>query len=402
MVRDNNVANFFRTIPNQAFGFKPIVRIRDIEAIIHNFLLFKERADKTGSICAAVLKAEVHGLQMKDVAPALYNAGTRHFFVAELYEAINLREIIPQTDTKIYTLAGILNNEEKYFKTNNIIPCINCLEQLIRWNDFCKENGNSSVIIHLDTHMNRLGLLDDEIEILSTNYESYTSHVKVDFYMSHFFDIKGDDFTNCNRQINVLNNYLKKLPKAPITFACTDSVILLNNQDVNFDMIRIGIGLVGGAPNAAHLVSPDAKHTLEIYAKISQIKKIPRGQTVGYGGSFTTKRETKMALVHIGYKDGYLRLLSELDSAPKGIYMFIDGYRALIIGKISLDATTIDVTDIPDDVLKNAKYAEVVGPNVDIKFLADKSGCYEIMVSLGRDNKKMNDYTLKEFNQIYG
>ena len=401
MTKDNKTVTTFRTIPNQAFGVKPIVRIRNIEAVIHNYLLFKEKADKTGSICAAVLKAEVHGLQMKDVAPPLYNVGTRHFFVAELYEAIELREIIPQTDAKIYTLAGILNNEEIYFKKHNITPCINCLEQLLRWNNFCKENENRSVIIHLDTHMNRLGLLDDEVKILSQNYDTYTSHLKVDFYMSHFYDIKGDDFTNCNQQINTLNNYLEILPKAPITFACTDSVILLNNRDVNFDMVRIGIGLVGGAPNAYHPISPDAKHTLEIYAKISQIKKIPKGQTVGYGGAYTTKRETIMALVHIGYKDGYLRLLSELDTAPKGVYMCIDGYRAPIIGKISLDATTIDVTDIPDDILKNAKYAEVVGPNVDIKFLADKSGCYEVMVALGRDNKKMNDYTLEEFNQIY-
>lgn len=402
MIKENNLAKTYRIVPDQAFGIKPLVRIRDIDAIIHNFLLFKEKANKTGSICAAVLKAEVHGLQMKDVAPALYDVGTRHFFVAELYEAINLREIIPKKDAKIYTLAGILENEEKYFKAHNIIPCVNCLEQLIRWNNFCVENGNSSVIIHLDTHMNRLGLPDYEVEILSKNYENYTSHLKVDFYMSHFFDIKGDDFTNCNRQIDIVKNYLKILPKAPITFACTDSVILLNSQDVNFDMIRIGIGLVGGAPNASHPISPDARHSLEIYAKISQIKIIPKGQTVGYGGSYTTKRETKMALVHIGYKDGYLRLLSELDSAPKGVYMFIDGYRVPIIGKISLDATTIDVTDVPEDVLKKARYAEVVGPNVDIKFLADKSGCYEIMVALGRDNKKMNDYTLTQFNQIYG
>jgi alanine racemase len=62
---------------------------------------------------------------------------------------------------------------------------------------------------------------------------------------------------------------------------------------------------------------------------------------------------------------------------------------------------TIDVTDVPKDVLKNAKYAEVVGPNVDLKVLADISGCYEVMVALGRENKKMNDYTLKEFNQRF-
>ena len=390
----------FRIIPDEIFGFKPIVRIRDIDAVIHNYLLFKEKADKTGSICAVVLKAEVHGLQMKDVAPALYNIGVRYFFVAELYEAIILREIITQKDAKIYTLAGILSGEESYFKEYNIIPCINCIEQLERWNKFCQINGKSAVIIHLDTQMNRLGLLDDEVEILSKNYDILVSHLKVEFYMSHFYDIKGNDFTNCKQQISVLNDYLKKLPKAPITFACTDSVILLDNQEVNFDMMRIGIGLIGGAPNVDHPISPEAKHTIEIYAKISQIKKIKKGQSVGYGGAYTVKRNTTMALVHIGYKDGYLRLLSELDTAPKGVYMFINGYRTPVIGKISLDATTIDVTDVPEEVIRNAKYAEVVGPNVDMKVLADKSGCYEILVALGRDNKKMNDYTLREFNQI--
>lgn len=392
----------FRIIPDQAFGIKPIVRIRDIDAVVHNYLLFKERADKTGSICAAVLKAEVHGLQMKDVAPALINVGARDFFVAELFEAIQLRKIVPQKDAKIYTLAGILDNEEPYFKEYNITPCVNCLEQLRRWNEYCRQTGKGTVIIHLDTHMNRLGLLDDEVEILSRNFDSYTSNLEVEFYMSHFYDIKGNDFTHCNQQISILNEYLTRLPKKPVTFACTDSVILLDNEKVNFDMIRPGIGLVGGAPNAEHPISPEAKHTLEIYAKISQIKKIPKGQTVGYGGAYTTKRDTIMALVHIGYKDGYLRLFSELDYAPKGVYMSIKGYRTPIIGKISLDATTIDVTDVPEDVLKEAKYAEVVGPNVDMKILADKSGCYEIMVALGRENQKINDYTLQEFNQLFG
>ena len=78
--------------------------------------------------------------------------------------------------------------------------------------------------------------------------------------------------------------------------------------------------------------------------------------------------------------------------------MYINGYRTPVIGKISLDATTIDVTDVPDNVIEDAKYAEVVGPNVDLKVLADKSGCYEILVALGRENNKINDYTLKEFN----
>ena len=298
------LVTFFRQIPKQAFGIKPIIRIRDIDAVLHNYRLFRERANKTNAICAPVLKAEVHGLKMKHVAPALYDEGARYFFVAELYEAVGLRDILPQPDARIFTLAGILEDEEIYFKTHKITPCINCLDQLDRWNRFCKNSGRDAVIIHLDTHMNRLGLLDNDVEILSRNYGELTSHLDVEFYMSHFYDIKGDDFTNCNKQIQVLNDYLKKLPKAPITLACTDSVILLDNEQVNFDMIRPGIGLVGGAPSATNPISPESRHTLEIYAKISQIKKIPKGQTVGYGGSYTTKRETTMALVHIGYKDG--------------------------------------------------------------------------------------------------
>ncbi len=91
-------------------------------------------------------------------------------------------------------------------------------------------------------------------------------------------------------------------------------------------------------------------------------------------------------------------MLGELDRNPQGAFMVIDGYLAPIIGKISLDAATIDVTDVPENVLKKARYAEVGGPNVDIKTPADISGCYEIMVALGRDSKKVNDYTLQEVN----
>jgi alanine racemase len=390
----------FRQIPPEAFGINPVIRIRNIDAVVHNYRLFKEKADKTGSECAAVLKGEVHGLVMKDVAPALYKEGARIFFVAELFEGIELREILPHKDAKIYTLAGILEGEEEHFHQHAIRPCINCLEQLEGWNSCCRKQGCSSAIIHLDSHMNRLGLLDDEVKTLSENFDRLTSHVKIDYYMSHFYDIKGDDHTNCYGQLEVLKSYLEVLPEAPVTFACTDSVILLDNDEFNFDMIRPGIGLVGGAPNADTPVSPDARHTLEIYAKTSQIKTVPKGKTVGYSGAYTTNRDTKIALVHIGYKDGYMRALSGLDNNT-GAYMQIDRYRVPVIGKISLDATTIDVTDVPDSVLQTVKYAEVTGPNVDLRKLADFAGCYELMVALGRPNKKIADYTEEEFNQKF-
>jgi len=393
--------SFFRTIPQQAFGAKSIVRIRDIDAVVHNYKLFKAKADATGSICGVVIKADVHGLQVKDVAPALYKEGVRYFFIEEICEGIALREVLPFADAKIYALAGLLNGEEEYFAKSRIFPCINCLEQLDRWNRFCGVYGRSSAVIHLDTHMNRLGLLDDEIELLSKNFDSLTTNLDIEFYMSHFYDIKGSDHTNCYKQMDILKGYLAKLPSRPVSFACTDSVVLLDNAKFNMDMIRPGIGLVGGAPNAQHPVSPDAKHTIEIYTKISQIKKVKQGETIGYGGSYTTKRDTVLALAHIGYKDGYLRALSEMDALPKGVYMVIAQYKVPIIGKISLGATTLDVTDVPQYILDQFKYAEVVGPNVDIKVLADKAGCYEILASLGRPNIKVADYTMKVFEELF-
>lgn len=387
----------FRLIPDEAFGTRAIVRIRDIDAIVHNFNLFKAKADATGTICAAVLKGDVYGLQIKDVAPALYKEGARYFFIEELGEGIELRKLLPYDDIHIYALGGLLHKEESYFKKFNIVPCLNSIEQLKRWNSYCFETGKGSAIVHLDTHMNRLGFLDDEVRELSENFEELTSHLEIEFYISHFFDIKGSDPSNCFKQLDVLNEYRAILPPKPVSFACTDSVILLDNKIFNFDMVRPGIGLVGGAPNANSPISADARHTMEVYAKVSQIKSVKKGQTIGYGGSYTTKRDTRLALVHIGYKHGYLRLLSELDSNPKGVYMFIGGYKIPVIGKISSGATTVDVTDVPEEILNTFHYAEVIGPNVDIKMLADISGCYDILGALGVVNSRVSDYTLKDF-----
>ncbi len=394
------MTNNFRKIPNEAFGMRPLLVIRDVEAVVQNYGFFKEKADATNSICGVVLKSEVHGLLMKDIAPALYQQGVRLFFIEELIEGVELRTVLPQQDAQIFAMAGLLQGEEPFFDKYELIPCLNCLDQLHRWNN-SPSHTKKPAVLHFDTHMNRLGFLDDEIEILAQDFPNLTSNLDIKFYMSHFYDIKGTDHSNCYRQLDVLNQYLKVLPPAPVSFACTDSVILLDNQTFNFDIIRPGIGLVGGAPSAQNPISPESRHTIEIYAKISQIKHIKKGQTIGYGGAYTTKRDTKIALAHIGYKDGYLRSLSELDDDSKGVFMVIDQYKTPIIGKISLGITTIDVTDVPVSVLEEFGYVEVVGPNIDIKELADKAGCYEVLASLGRSNKKITDYTLVEFEKKF-
>lgn len=391
---------FFRKIPLSAFGQYPIVRIIDVQAVVDNYVLFRKKVSQTNTVCAAVLKGDVHGAKMQLIAPALYEAGCRLFFIEELCEGIQLRKILPFQDARVYAMAGLLQGEEAYFSHYKITPCLNSLEQIKRWDNYCKVHGSKSAVIHLDTHMNRIGLLDEDVHQLGTQYAEWVSHYEVEFYMSHFYDIKGDDQTRCFEQLHVLKEYMRVLPARPISFACTDSTILLDNSVFNYDIVRIGIGLVGGAPNKNHPIDASAKGAIEIYAKISQIKAVKKGQTIGYGGSYTAKRDMKIALAHIGYKDGYLRSLSERDDMPVGAYMWIGGYPVYVVGKISLGMTTIDVTDVPEDVLQEYQYVEVVGPNVDIKALADIAGCYELLVSLGRANTKMADYTLNELNCV--
>ena len=86
-----NMTPNFREIPQSAFGTKPVVVIRDIDAVVHNYLLFKDKANLTKSICGVVIKADVHGLKMKDVAPALYKHGARHFFIEEIVNKLLLK-----------------------------------------------------------------------------------------------------------------------------------------------------------------------------------------------------------------------------------------------------------------------------------------------------------------------
>lgn len=391
----------FRFIPIRAFGYHSIIRIRDIDAVLNNYLILKQKADVTGSTCAVVLKGNVHGLGVSDVAPVLYKSGARLFFIEDLSEGIELREILPQRDAKIYVMAGLLKNDEKFMHEHSLIPCLNSLDQIKNWNAFCEGREKNSAVIHLDAHMNRIGLLDNEVKQLSEHYFELTSNIKVDFYMSHLFDIKSSDSRNSHMQLNVLKGYLTKLPPNKVSFSCTDGMILLKSDEFNLDIVRPGIGLVGGGPNVNSPISKDAKHTMEIYTKISQIKTVPKGAKIGYGGKYEAKRDMKIALAHIGYKDGYLSSLSETDQNPKGAFMFIDKYKLPVIGRISLGVTTLDVTDVPNEILEKFGYVEVIGPNVDIKYLADIIGCYEILMSLGRPNNKINDFTLSEYSNKF-
>jgi alanine racemase len=271
------------------------------------------------------------------------------------------------------------------------------MDQILRWAAIARSRKLSlDAVIHLDSGMNRIGLGSDQAAELGSRFDPITMGLNVKFFMSHLATVKGDDHSMSFRQLEKLKQGLSLLPERPVSFSCTDGVILLPNEFFNFDIVRIGVGLLGGAPNSRNVLS-GTEPMIEVYVKYSQVKWVETGETIGYGGAYTAKRRTRIALAHIGYKDGYLRTLSHTDSVASGAWMAIGGHIAPVIGKVSLGLTTLDVTDVPDAVLETFFYAEVLGPIVNARAIADITGCYEVIASLGRSNVKVADYTLDQF-----
>lgn len=389
----------FRAIPRSAFGVHTILRIRDLRRAVDNYRSFRSHVAMTNTQCAVVLKADAHGIGANDIAPMLYEAGCRYFFVEECIEGISLRESLPFADAKIFVMAGLLEGEQEAFLSCQLIPCLNCMDQIERWSLCSRSHGMIlNAVIHLDSGMNRIGIGFEQACDLAFRFDKLTAGLEVEFYMSHLATVKGDDHSMSFRQLEKLHSMLAELPRRAVSFSCTDGVILLPNDAFNFDIVRIGVGLLGGAPNSRDVL-PGTEPMIEVYVKYSQTKWVEEGDTIGYGGAFTAKRRTRIALAHIGYKDGYLRTLSNTDSNTSGAWMAIGGYAAPVIGKVSLGLTTLDVTDVPEHVLDRSYYAEVLGPNVNARRIADISGCYEVIASLGRKNLKVADYTLASFER---
>lgn len=388
-----------RAIPRSAFGVHTILRIRDLRRAVDNYRSFRSHVAMTKAECAVVLKADAHGIGANEIAPMLYEAGCRFFFVEECIEGISLRGSLPFADAKIFVMAGLLEGEQDTFLSCQLIPCLNCMDQIEQWSLFARSHGRIlNAVIHLDSGMNRIGIGHEQARDLASRFDKLTAGLHVDFYMSHLATVKGDDHSMSFRQLERLRSMLADLPRRAVSFSCTDGVILLPNEAFNFDIVRIGVGLLGGAPNSRDVLR-GTEPMIEVYVKYSQTKWVEEGETIGYGGAFTAKRRTRIALAHIGYKDGYLRTLSNTDSSASGAWMAIGGYSAPVIGKVSLGLTTLDITDVPEHVLDNFFYAEVLGPNVSVRKIADLSGCYEVIASLGRPNLKVADYTLVSFER---
>jgi len=354
----------------------------DLSALADNWRTMNELSGKARA--AAVLKANAYGVGVTEAAHTLYAAGARDFFVASVEEGAELRPLIP--DAPIYVLAGMWPGNEEVFFAYDLVPIINSEEQLAVFMAALSERGEYPCVLHVDTGMNRLGLSFEEALALASDPARPASFSPV-LVMSHL--ACGDD------PMHPMNVYQLERFRAvtaafeglPASLANSGGVLL--GDDYHFDLTRPGIAVYGGEAviGAANPMKP----VVTAEARILQVRTVPAGGTASYGASVRFTRDSRIATVAIGYADGYHRSLSGggvmlRQARPSGAQGFLHGRLVPHVGRVTMDLSLFDVTDLPEQAVRAGDYIELFGRNVAIDDVARAGGTigYELLTSLGR------------------
>ena len=339
--------------------------------LINNYDILKKRAGN--SKIMSVIKGDAYGHGIQQCSDVLQKNGCNHFYVARLDDAINLRKK-HKKKINIYLLSGTISKEIcGYIKRYEITPIINNLKQLEIFKRFIP---NTNFVLHFDTGMNRLGFKIEEI-----NQIKELSILKnVQFLMTHLSSADEQNIKECRFQLNQLKK-INKLFNKPLSIANSSGIFLGKSFHLNY--VRPGKSLYGINPFLKK--SFGLKGVMSIYAPILQIASIKVGQTVGYSKTFKAKKNIKVATIDFGYSDGYLR------SGSNNAKAFIDDKVCNILGRVSMDLITIDVSDIDEKKLYLGRPVEILGENQSCEDLALEMNTneHEILISLGKNYKKV-------------
>src|SRR5712672_1337344 len=349
----------------------------DLDAIVANW----RKLEKTGvpAECAGVVKANAYGCGAEQVARALSNAGCKTFFVATLDEARVVRAAVPPT-AAIYVLDGFLQNSGEAYARINCKPVIGDLYELAEWDVFCRRTGwNGGAAIHIDTGMHRLGLTVTEALGLIPRINAGDHGITL--VMSHLASAEQLNNPVNVRQLTAFREIASLFTGVPTSLANSSGVYL--GAPFQFDLVRPGAALYGvnPTPESDNPMQP----VLELKARIVQIRNIERGETVGYGGTWTARRPTRIAVVSAGYADGYFRAASANDGT-RGAEVIVAGRRCPVAGRISMDLMAIDITDLPPKAVRRGHMVTLIGEGITVDELAHHFGTigYEVLTSLGR------------------
>tara|TARA_B100001057_G_scaffold276101_1_gene276376 strand:- start:874 stop:1977 length:1104 start_codon:yes stop_codon:yes gene_type:complete len=326
---------------------------------------------------ATVLKSNCYGLGLSEITKKLLVLKCNNFFLTSYEESIALFKLSARSN--IILLNGIINlnseNIKNIFK-KKIIPVINSFKELKKFHKIAKKfNSNHKITLHFDTGINRLGIdFNEKDKVINFCLKN---NINVFCVMSHL--IAADEKKN---RINVIqkkkfDEIIRFFPKAIHTLANSNGI--LNFKKFNYDMVRSG-GCIFGTIKSKFL-----KNVVELYARVLQIRIVnEEHNNFGYNGTFQSKEEKKIAIIGVGYADGFPRTLSN------NSYVYFKKKLLPIIGAISMDYIIIDVSKIKYGKIKVGDWVELIGKNISLNEISRKANTipYEILNSIGNRVKK--------------
>ncbi|MBV9755459.1 MAG: alanine racemase [Alphaproteobacteria bacterium] len=341
----------------------------DPGAVVDNWRLLCRR--HPGGAVAAVVKADAYGLGARAVVPALVAAGCGHFFVASLDEALAVRDLAPGAVLAVFN--GAAPGSEPEFAARGITPVLNSLAQIDAWAALARRTGRAlPALLHVDTGMSRLGLDRGELGVLAGD-PGRLAGIAVAYTMTHLVSAELSDDPLNRAQLREFALACAGLPHAPRSLANSSGIFL--GPNFASDLARPGAALYGINPTPTQ--PNPMRLPVRLTAPVLQVREIPAGTTVGYNATWRAARPSRIGTVGIGYADGWLRSLSGRSTAH------FDGRPLPLVGRVSMDLTTYDLTDHPE--IGPGARLELIGPAMPPDAVAEAAGTngYEILTSLG-------------------
>lgn len=385
------------SLPSPASLNKIII---DASALQANFRILQQRVGPDISIMA-MIKANAYGHGMTQTARIFSRAGCGSFAVTKIQEGMELRRA--GITGQIFILLGFQASEEQLFFDYDLTPVIFDYQAMKLLSQAAvRQNKKMAVHLKVDCGMGRLGFMPAELPEFMARLHDFPG-ITLAGIMSHF-PLADDPASPCTMEMHQRFQKACNLPDQPNLVFChiANSGAALYFPETCHDMVRLGISLYGYYPGGTKGREGDGGERLipamSFTTQVIQVKSVPAGTGISYGHSFITGRETRIAVLPVGYADGYLRALSNKAQ------VLIKGQRAKIVGRICMNLCMADVTDIPGVepgepvILLGSQGIETITADEIAGWMGTIS--YEVLCLFGNSNERqMSDTILKNLSR---
>lgn len=355
------------TVPPRPTG---AVLTVDLDAVVSNYRLLRRMLDRAA--CAAVVKADAYGLGAARVSAALEAAGCRSFFVAHLEEGLALRRAL-SPESRISVLNGLPQGTEATFVAAGLIPVLNSREQIAAWRGHAGRLGRRlPSVLQVDSGMARLGLAPSEVRAIAAD-PSFLEGLSVELVMSHLACADEPGHPANASQLSAFDRLRSLLPAAPASLANSSGIFL--GRDFHFDLARPGAALYGINPTPSE--PNPMRPVVRLSAPLIQLREVDAGRGIGYGHAASARRPSRLAILSLGYADGWPR---NAEAAA-----WLGKEKLAFIGRVSMDSIILDATGCAAH-LEEGAVVDLIGPHQTVDDVATAAGTigYEIIARLGR------------------